>query len=87
MSYKYISIWTTSINQLIGRVNFFNREPEVKGRSYELIQILRQPTAGDTPGGDRTEGWIGIVKVTTQPPPVDKTHLKEEEGSVKELKL
>lgn len=76
MNFHYISLWMDSINQLIGRVNFFNREPEVEGRTYELIQILRQPTAGDTPGGDRTEGWIGIVKVSAPPPEVDKTQPK-----------
>ena len=63
----YISVWKNSIGGILSWLNDHNVDISVPGRTYELIQIIRQPTDLDTPGGFKTEGWIGIVKITTPP--------------------
>ncbi len=61
----YVSVWKNTIGGILTYLNDHNVDLSVPGRVYELVQILRQPTDLDTPGGMRTEGWIGIIKITT----------------------
>jgi hypothetical protein len=73
MKNGYFSLWENCIAGILSKVNDLNVDLNTPGTRYEIIQILRQPTDLDTPGGCVTEGWIGIVLMTTPvgslPPP------------------
>lgn len=63
----YFSLWENCIAGILSKVNDLNVDLNTPGTRYEIVQILRQPTDLDTPGGCVTEGWIGIVLMTTPP--------------------
>lgn len=65
MKNGYVSVWKTTISGILQWLNDSNAHRDVPDKTYELIQILRQPTQGDTPGGHVTEGWFGIIKIST----------------------
>ncbi len=53
----YLSVWKNSISDILAWVNQRNEDLTIPGRTYEIVQIIPNPS--------EHEHWIGIVKVTT----------------------
>jgi len=80
MKVEYFSLWENCIAGILSKINFMNGDQNTPGVRHELVQILRQPTDLDTPGGHITEGWIGIVKMMSPPQGLSKPDYLRDDG-------